>query len=419
MTGPTTPKSRATPLDRPHAPTTHPATDSPSDPGNRAARRAASAIHTPPAHTPIRTAIRALSAARLSTDHLDASGNHSAQDAPTTHATPARTPPAAHLSTDHPDGLASRPGSERPAVRLATVTGFDPDLAHLDPTPTDPTDADDHPGDSTYGELVRASGWGRRTARPTSLHPGTSGTEGRLAQAGSGRASVAQLQQALDAAGAERELPTHPAVRELLAGTGLRSGSAYSVRGSAALVMALMAGPSADGAWCGVVGVPSFGAEAARGLGVDLERLVLVPDPGREWLSVVAALVDALTVVVVRPPGEVTPGEASRLAARLRTRGAMLIAYGSWPGSEARFEIESSTWTGLGDGEGLLTARRATVTVTGRRAAVNARKHHLWLPAPDGEIRSTTPTGHPETVNWTTEPPQTPPPDWSEIGAVG
>ncbi|MFF0268652.1 hypothetical protein [Kribbella sp. NPDC004536] len=206
---------------------------------------------------------------------------------------------------------------------------------------------------------------------------------------GGGRVlSVARVQQALDTAEVERELPTHPAVRELLAGAGLRGGSAYSVRGSAALVMALMAGPSADGAWCGVVGVPSFGAEAARGLGVDLERLVLVPDPGREWLSVVAALVDALTVVVVRPPGEVTPGEASRLAARLRTRGAMLIAYGSWPGSEARFEIESSSWSGLGDGEGLLTARRATVAVSGRRAAVHPRKHELWLPAADGEIRT-------------------------------
>ncbi|MFG1908298.1 hypothetical protein [Kribbella sp. NPDC048928] len=200
---------------------------------------------------------------------------------------------------------------------------------------------------------------------------------------------MARVQQALDTAEVERELPTHPAVRELLAGAGLRGGSAYSVRGSAALVMALMAGPSAEGAWCGVVGVPSFGAEAARGLGVDLERLVLVPDPGREWLSVVAALVDALTVVVVRPPGEVTPGEASRLAARLRTRSAMLIAYGSWPGSEARFEIESSTWTGLGDGEGLLAARRATVAVSGRRAAVHARKRELWLPAPNGEIRPT------------------------------
>ena len=202
------------------------------------------------------------------------------------------------------------------------------------------------------------------------------------------RTTEVRVQQALDTASVDRVLPTHPAVSELLAGTGLRGGSAYSVRGSSALVMAMMAGPSAEGAWCGVVGLPSFGAEAARGLGVDLERLVLVPDPEHDWLSVVAALVDALTVVVVRPPGEVTSGEASRLAARLRTRGAVLIAVGSWPGSEARLEVESNIWAGLGSGEGMLAARQATVVVTGRRAAVRQRKHQLWLPGPDGAIRS-------------------------------
>ncbi|MEV6417933.1 hypothetical protein [Kribbella sp. NPDC051718] len=201
------------------------------------------------------------------------------------------------------------------------------------------------------------------------------------------RTTETRVQQALDTATVDRALPTLPAVADLLPGAVLRGGSVYSVRGSTALVMAMMAGPSAEGAWCGVVGMPSFGAEAARGLGVDLERLVLVPDPERDWLSVVAALVDALTVVVVRPPGEVTPGEASRLSARLRTRGAMLIAVGSWPGSEARLEVQGNTWTGLGEGEGYLTGRQATVAVTGRGAAVRPQQHQLWLPAPDGSIR--------------------------------
>ncbi|WP_238335033.1 hypothetical protein [Kribbella amoyensis] len=219
------------------------------------------------------------------------------------------------------------------------------------------------------------------------------------------RTTESRVQQALDTASIDRALPTLPAVSELLSGAPLRGGAVYSVRGSAALVMAMMAGPSADGAWCGVVGMPSFGVEAARALGVDLERLVLVPDPERDWLSVVAALVDALTVVVVRPPGEVTPGEASRLAARLRTRGALLIAVGSWPGSEARLEVQGNTWTGLGAGEGYLTARQATVAVTGRGAAVRPTRHHLWLPALDGAIRSVEPQATPlsETPAWQQE----------------
>jgi hypothetical protein len=203
------------------------------------------------------------------------------------------------------------------------------------------------------------------------------------------RTTETRVQQALDTATVDRALPTLPAVADLLPGAVLRGGAVYSVRGSTALVMAMMAGPSAEGAWCGVVGMPSFGAEAARGLGVDLDRLVLVPEPERDWLSVVAALVDALTVVVVRPPGEVTPGEASRLSARLRTRGAMLIAVGSWPGSEARLEVQANTWTGLGEGEGYLTGRQATIAVTGRGAAVRPQLHQLWLPAPDGSIRRT------------------------------
>jgi hypothetical protein len=261
--------------------------------------------------------------------------------------------------------------------RLAAVSGFDPD-AHSD---------QESPGEEPPEQVVRLASVERAPA-----------VEGFTRVP-----SVARVQQALDTAGVERELPTSPAVSELLGGS-LRGGAAYSVRGSAALVMALMAGPSAEGAWCGVVGMPSFGAEAARGLGVDLERLVLVPNPGSDWLNVVAALVDALTVVVVRPPGEVTPGEASRLAARMRTRGAMLIAYGSWPGSEARLEIESSTWTGLGDGEGLLTARQTTVLVTGRRAGGPPRRHQLWLPGPDGAVRSTEPVES----TWSTQ-----------IGAVG
>ncbi|MDX6235246.1 MAG: hypothetical protein QOG10_61 [Kribbellaceae bacterium] len=206
------------------------------------------------------------------------------------------------------------------------------------------------------------------------------------------RTTVTRVQQALDTADTERALSTLPAVSDLLSGGALRGGAAYSVRGSTALVMAMMAGPSADGAWCGVVGLPTFGVEAARELGVDLERLVLVPDPERDWLSVVAALVDALTVVVVRPPGEVTPGEASRLAARLRSRGAVLIAVGSWPGSEARLEVQSNNWAGLGSGDGHLTGRQATVAVTGRGVAVRPRQHRLWLPAVDGSIRSVEPS---------------------------
>ncbi|HWI31582.1 MAG TPA: hypothetical protein VNT50_08815, partial [Microbacterium sp.] len=74
-------------------------------------------------------------------------------------------------------------------------------------------------------------------------------------------------------------LPAHPALAALLPGGGLRPGAAYSVAPSASLLFALLGPPSRAGSWCGAVGMPQFGAEAAEAMGVDLERLVLIPDP--------------------------------------------------------------------------------------------------------------------------------------------
>jgi hypothetical protein len=152
------------------------------------------------------------------------------------------------------------------------------------------------------------------------------------------------------------------------------------------LLTALLAGPSADGAWCGIIGVPEFGAEAAGQLGVDLERLVMVPHPGEHWLSVTAALADAVTVVVTKPGGRVRDADAARLAARLRQRGAMLIALGDWPGAVARLTMTESVWSGLGRGHGYPRARMATVVSMGRDGS-SGRRTRLWLPDDRGRFR--------------------------------
>ncbi len=102
-------------------------------------------------------------------------------------------------------------------------------------------------------------------------------------------------------------LPVHPALAALLPGGGLRAGAAYSVAPSGALLLALLARPSREGAWCAVVGMPEWGAEAADQAGILLERLVLVPEPGPRWFAVTAALVDVLPLVVVRPPRAPAP----------------------------------------------------------------------------------------------------------------
>ena len=212
------------------------------------------------------------------------------------------------------------------------------------------------------------------------------------------RATVEELQARIRSMQATkldtRLIPTHPDIGRLLPGGGLKQGAAYSVENSAALVMALLAAPSAAGSWCGVVGIPEFGVEAAQGFGIDLDRLVLVPHPGDQWLSVTAAVADVLGVVVTRPPKRASDSSVSRLTARLRQRGATLIVLGPWPQSEAMLSISESNWTGIGNGHGHLAARQVTVTVSSR-LATRPRSTRVWLPERVALLaKAATATGH-------------------------
>jgi hypothetical protein len=188
----------------------------------------------------------------------------------------------------------------------------------------------------------------------------------------------------------EKLIPTHPAIADLLPGGGLKQGVAYSVPSSLMLLMLLLAAPSASGRWCGVVGVPDFGVEAASRFGIDLERLVLVPHPGDQWLTVTAAVADVMGVVVLRAPKRAADAAASRLAARLRQRGATLFVLGPWAQAEAMLTISGSGWTGIGQGHGYLESRRATVTVSSRFGG-RPRSAELWLPDAREQFAATEP----------------------------
>jgi hypothetical protein len=188
-----------------------------------------------------------------------------------------------------------------------------------------------------------------------------------------------------------RQLPTNPALVDLLPGGALAAGNAYSVSDSTTLALSLLQAPSTAGAWCAVVGMPDLGVEAAAGLGIDLERLVLVPHPGEQWLSVVSALVDVVSVMLVRPPMRdgrvrITDGSASKLASRLRQREAVLVSLGEWPGASARLALTSSSWAGLGSGFGHLTGRQVTVSSTAAAWQGRAKSRRLWLPGPDQTV---------------------------------
>ncbi|HEX4191254.1 MAG TPA: hypothetical protein VHZ06_09690 [Marmoricola sp.] len=190
--------------------------------------------------------------------------------------------------------------------------------------------------------------------------------------------TLAQLQERIKGMQdgvARLPVSTHPALAGLVQ---LRTGGAYEVD-HASLAMALLAAPSSEGAWSAVVGAGDFGVEAAAELGVDLTRTVLVPDPGEQWLEATAALVDVVSIVVLRPPPGVSERTASRIGARLRKRSCLLIVWGCWPGAEARISIRSSTWSGADSGHGRLRSRRVLLGVQQGTAPV--RTTELMFPS--------------------------------------
>ncbi|MDE0547101.1 hypothetical protein [Microbacterium sp. C7(2022)] len=203
------------------------------------------------------------------------------------------------------------------------------------------------------------------------------------------RAEIAQLRAQLERVQGRKidapVLPVHPALSDLLPGGGLRPGAVYSVSGAMSLLLGLIAGPSQEGSWCGMVGMPEVGIEAAERLGVDLGRVVLVPRPGIRWIAVAATLAEVLPVVAVRPLSRAGNADASRLMARLRDRNGVLLVQGPWPQAEATLDVAGASWEGLGRGHGYLSGRSLTVTSSSRRWPT-PRRRRLLLPAGDGSV---------------------------------
>lgn len=200
-------------------------------------------------------------------------------------------------------------------------------------------------------------------------------------------------------------LPVDPALSAILP-HGLRRGSTVAVSGSVSLLLALLGTASAAGAWCALVGFPHISAEAAGEYGIELSRLAVVPALGQHqqnWTTAIGALVDAVDIVAARPPARLAPGEIRRLAARARTRDAVLIPFlpgrspgraadgADWPNADVRLSAAPGPWTGIGSGYGRLRARRVEVTATGRGQAARPRSAELWLPTAAGGVASAEP----------------------------
>jgi hypothetical protein len=180
-------------------------------------------------------------------------------------------------------------------------------------------------------------------------------------------------------------LPALPELAGLFPAAGLRRGSTVAVLGSTSLLLALLAGATAKGAWAAVVGVPALGLAAASEFGVDIGRLALVPKPGADFAAVTAALLDGIDVVAVGG-GQVDPQVARRLSARARHRGAVLLSFGAWPGAELELRCEPGEWAGLEGGYGRLCAREVVVRTRGRGASSRPQQDGVLLPGPAGTV---------------------------------
>lgn len=184
----------------------------------------------------------------------------------------------------------------------------------------------------------------------------------------------------------EGVLPLLPALQELLPGGALQRGSVVTSGGWGLLALALTAGAVADGAWCAAVGIPAMGVRAAAEAGLDLDRVLLVSEPGPSWAQVVASLLDGFDIVLLRPPDQPSAQLRRKLEAVARRYGSVLVVAGDWPGAQSRLLVTDAEWIGIGAGHGRLLARKAHVIASGRGAGERPRSAWLWLPGPDGAI---------------------------------
>jgi RecA/RadA recombinase len=175
----------------------------------------------------------------------------------------------------------------------------------------------------------------------------------------------------------ERVLAVPGLLGGLLPGGAVQRGTVIAVdgdpgAGATSVALQLAAAATSAGEWAAAVELDAcLGGLAAGEAGVTLERFAVVRRvPRARWAAVVAALLDGISVVLAEVPAFARVGDARRLQARARERGAVLVAMGAWPAEAAlRLRADGSSWRGLGDGTGALAERDQRVQVESRRAA--------------------------------------------------
>jgi hypothetical protein len=218
--------------------------------------------------------------------------------------------------------------------------------------------------------------------RVTSMHPAE---PHRVPGPGtSGRETTVPVARRTSLLTSERPALPVPAALEPLLPDGLRRGGTFTVLGSTSLLLTMLAAACSGGAWAALVGHPTVGLLAAAQAGVVLDRLAVVPAPGLETPTVVAALLDGVDVVLVGPAAALTDADRRRLTARARERGAVLLTSVPWPGAGVVLTAEQGRWDGVGAGDGRLRTHELRVARSGRGASGARQVVDLALPLGTG-----------------------------------
>lgn len=179
---------------------------------------------------------------------------------------------------------------------------------------------------------------------------------------------------------ADQVLPLRVDLQPLFPHGGLKRGTVVQTT-SSVLTLAMLGEATTQGSWAVVVGSPELGLAAAREHGVALERLVVVQRPPLEQApTVIAALIDALDIVVIGSRLLQRSVDARRLSARARERGCVLISGGGWlEGPDISLHVISQTFLGMSEGHGHLASWTMDVETSGRGAASRPRRAQILL----------------------------------------
>lgn len=156
----------------------------------------------------------------------------------------------------------------------------------------------------------------------------------------------------------ERALELGPSLAALVPRGTLPRGAVVRVAGASgagvtSLGLQLAAACTGAGEWVAAVDpMGTLGALAAQEAGVALERFAVVRRvPPARWASVVAALLDGVSLVLADlPPEGVGVADARRLVARARERETVLVVGERWP-ADAALTLRAHGWEWDGVGE--------------------------------------------------------------------